>query len=933
VNGTTLVLTFDETIASVADVAVTAYNGASVPMAVLGVSVSGATGEVTLASPATAADAVVVDATVLDGEGNETKLVRNGVTNLASTGVAPTLAKASFADDLSYASPEYGEWPIDHDYFLPATDVRIILLFADFTDKQFEYTPQRIRDAWVPVASEWFKRASFGQFALDVDWVDQVYNIPKSSTDYGGEIGGDSRGNLKTVLRDAMELADADVDFSEYDAVWIANPLGYGVGQYRAWPGEGLVFDGKEILHAQFPTEMVVEHPFVLPESGHLVTAAGAAHQMLTHELGHHLGLPDLSFQSTPGVYEYASHVAGWDQQENPAGMWRGADYFAWSKWRLGWLEPRQIRGPSTSGGVVEETLSPVESAGGVKLLVAKTTPSFLYAVEVRRRLGNDAGMTCDEGVLVYRVDSTVRNGLGPKYVFEAFMGPDTSKWSTCGHKYAAPYDLGPGERSSFENDHVEVEVLATDGVNYRVRVTQKPDAAPPALTSAAVDGWEVTARFSEPVVLDSPDFTVDVGGTAYTPGAVRAEGSNVLLTLPRPLGPDESAALNYDGGVEDGAGNATVPLAGVVVANAALAPCSHNVDNGGLSGPGNQNEGATDLNVYRSATGTRRAIVLPVSFPDAPGTESLPTLDGQLFQPTEGGYASMSYGELGLQIDVAPQWYQLPQTSTYYQLQPSDGPGRKDEYIAAAILQADATIDFSQYDFVYLIAAVGAAADHALSTQRPPGQPLAVADGNEIRHAVLVGSTVQARTVQAVLHETGHVFGLPDLYGELAAIGGWDPMGHPKPGPSFIGWHRWKLGWLEPEQRRCVGEGKTVEAALTPIESGGGVKTLVAPLDAQRALVIEHRQPIGRDALLCDEGALVYTVNGAATYPGVPIRVHPAQPGTDTDDAKRQQCGPIYNAPLDIGPGEVSSYSPVPGIEVTVIWAGTGAYVVRVAR
>ena len=123
------------------------------------------------------------------------------------------------------------------------------------------------------------------------------------------------------------------------------------------------------------------------------------------------------------------------------------------------------------------------------------------------------------------------------------------------------------------------------------------------------------------------------------------------------------------------------------------------------------------------------------------------------------------------------------------------------------------------------------------------------------------------------------------------------------------------------------------MEAALTPVESDGGVKTLVAPLDAQRALVIEHRQPTGRDAVLCDKGALVYTVNGAATHPGVPIRVHPAQPGTDIDDAKRQQCGPIYNAPLDIGPGEVSSYSPVPGIEVTVIWPATGSYVVRVAR
>ena len=158
---------------------------------------------------------------------------------------------------------------------------------------------------------------------------------------------------------------------------------------------------------------------------------------------------------------------------DNPAGMAHGADLFAWNKWRLGWLDSKQVRG-LTAPGAVEETIAPVESAGGVKLVVAKTSASFLYAVEVRRRLGNDANSTCDDGVLVYTVDSTKRNGLGPKFVHAAQTGPDQSKVSTCGLKYAAPFDLGPGEVSTFEDASVRVEVLATDGVNYRVRVTQK---------------------------------------------------------------------------------------------------------------------------------------------------------------------------------------------------------------------------------------------------------------------------------------------------------------------------------------------------------------------------------------------------------------------------------------------------------------------------
>jgi M6 family metalloprotease-like protein len=393
------------------------------------------------------------------------------VTNLAGPAFSPALAKASWADDHSFASPEYGEWPIDLRYFLSPQRVRVVMIFVDFPDKKFTWTPQQIYGTWAPVSVPWFRRASFGRFDLGVDYVDRVYHMPKGSTEYGDLGGNDSsQAALKAVIAEAAGLADGDVDFSRYDAIWVVNPLGLGHGQWRAWPGEGFRLDGKDFEHGQFPTEFVLTQPFIGAE-GHPVDNSGASHMMLTHELGHHLGLPDLSYRPAD-VYDF-TFVAGWDMQENPAGMLRGSDFLAWNKQRLGWIDPKQIRG-LTGPGTVEETIAPVESAGGVKLIVAQTAPTFLYAVEVRRRLGNDATMTCDEGVLVYTVDSTKRNGLGPKFVHAAQMGPDQSKVSTCGLKYAAPFDLGPGEVSVFEDSAVKVEVLSTDGANYRVRVTRK---------------------------------------------------------------------------------------------------------------------------------------------------------------------------------------------------------------------------------------------------------------------------------------------------------------------------------------------------------------------------------------------------------------------------------------------------------------------------
>ena len=187
--------------------------------------------------------------------------------------------------------------------------------------------------------------------------------------------------------------------------------------------------------------------------------------------------------------------------------------------------------------------------------------------------------------------------------------------------------------------------------------------------------------------------------------------------------------------------------------------------------------------------------------------SESVATLTEQLVPPARAAYTAMSYGKLSLALDAATRWFRVPQPSTYYGLNAADGPAHKDQYIADAIAAADADVDFSRYQIVYLVASAGASADMTTETDRLPGQPLAIADGTEMRHAVFIGN---ARLHEArhgsdgIIHETGHVLGLPDLYGDPTSVGGWDPMSfNIQPGAELMGWHRWKLSWLEPAQIR----------------------------------------------------------------------------------------------------------------------------------
>ena len=469
-TGATISLVFDEAIASATGVSVK-VNGADAVLA--GTAVTGSTVNVTLAS-GTGADLITVTAGVRDLAGNETKLVSNAVTNPGAGAFSPALAKASWADTRGTedgSTPEYGEWPIDHNYFLPATNVRILLLFVDQPSKQLRWPPEETYKRWSTITPTWERISSYGRLNVQIDRTQRIYRLSKD--DYG-PIPSGGRGPLRELITEAATLADGDVDFSRYDAIWVVGELGIGARQLRSWPEDALVLDGKGFTHAEVVDDWLVDEPFVADfEDGHLVTSAGATHDFLTHELGHHMGIPDLSYKPDPQTPYDFTRVAGWDMQDNPAGVFAGADYMAWNKFRLGWLDAAQIRG-LTSPGTVETTLSPVETAGGLKLITAQVSPTFLYAVEVRRHYGNDAKSVCDEGVLVYTVDSTKRNGLGPKFVHAAKMGNDPTRISRCGLKYEAPFDVGPGEVSTFENADVKVEVLSTDGVNYRVRVTRK---------------------------------------------------------------------------------------------------------------------------------------------------------------------------------------------------------------------------------------------------------------------------------------------------------------------------------------------------------------------------------------------------------------------------------------------------------------------------
>jgi len=466
-------------------------------------------------------------------------------------------------------------------------------------------------------------------------------------------------------------------------------------------------------------------------------------------------------------------------------------------------------------------------------------------------------------------------------------------------------------------------------------------DRKPPALVAARVDGDRLVATFDEP--LDgsrAPDpklFAVAANaGVSLTVASAKVVGRTVELRLSRPALSDDQVTLGLvDAAVADLSGNRIVGQFPVPIQNAtAAAGCNPYIAAGAPGQTYLSPAGPRPSNLLPSTVGELHALMLFVDFSDAPGRNPPDAIYHAFADPTQAWYAAVSYGRLRLTVTPFLQWLRMPQPSGSYGVSRLGDPTLYTAYLRQAIALADPLVDFHGYDIVYVVAAGGA------SVGTGPAwfavDPLATPDGVPIRAAAgepaaLVGAGNPNYTFT---HETGHMLGLPDLYDVNALgdqvygfVGRWDLMSYIDGEEGLMAWQRWQLGWLDPDQIRCVRPDSTLSVPLAPLERSGGVKMIVISTSPTTATVIENRQAEGEDANVCYPGALVYHVDSAFPTGRGPIRVTPAHDDVGVDS---RRCGLFARAAIQ--PGE-SFADPASGAKIDVAAATNGALAVTVTR
>ena len=348
----------------------------------------------------------------------------------------------------------------------------------------------------------------------------------------------------------------------------------------------------------------------------------------------------------------------------------------------------------------------------------------------------------------------------------------------------------------------------------------------------------------------------------------------------------------------------------------------------------------------YSPSIGEVRALNLMIDFPDATGEGRALDRLAEFFPQTSDWFRTSSYGRLSY-VPHAPlsDWLRMPMPFDAYGIERGSPyePGYR-KLVEDIVTAADPKVDFSEYDLINILVTPNAgpsALDTVLSVTFSGNPDAPIADGVPLANTSFVysrqddGSGSYAETGYRVLpHENGHVFGLPDLYTSEGggAVGHWDIMSEDwGANNDLLGWHKWKLGWLDANQINCASAPGTTEYTLTPLAVAGGSKMAIVPLTDDSGYAVEVRTRAGNDDAICEPGVLVYRVKSDIDTGQGPVTVADSRQDSGGCTRRPNVHAELSDATYQPGQSFVDKKN---GVRISVIREDRGeAYKVRVTR
>lgn len=281
-------------------------------------------------------------------------------------------------------------------------------------------------------------------------------------------------------------------------------------------------------------------------------------------------------------------------------------------------------------------------------------------------------------------------------------------------------------------------------------------------------------------------------------------------------------------------------------------------------------------------SNGVIRALIIPVDFADVKGRGNPENVFAEMTDGMNDFYYHVSANRVKFEFTTLKSWVRMPVSSTYHGLG-KWGQGSPSGYWNMALKTADPLVDFSLFDVVYVLSPKeipSSSIAYGPAGAFSPNGGFATNDGEVINISLSgadawSGGAGSGSSWKWISHETGHLFGLHDLYTTnatktySATYGQWDLMSDTftQGVIELNSWNRYLLDWLSDSQVVCL-DASTISSAgsevlIDPIERNNSLtKSVVIKVSDSKIIVVESRRNEGFDALSSsNEGVLIYTV------------------------------------------------------------------------
>ena len=367
------------------------------------------------------------------------------------------------------------------------TVLKPLVIQVEFPGTWRNISTGSVRKKYLDQLDAYVREMSYNRVCIKGEITDKWYKLPSPISNYWipWQNRQVNRSIVRNLVSDSLNAVDQEIDVSKYDFVIIALAATFeewGNSGFTAYPGMvGLKSD--KILFTRSGHKV---------NRGIAVDASTAELGQVFHHVAHVLGgvkdgkrvLPclydqDIESSSTvrtgPGVEsafrDAQIHMGGWDtmscnrcsQRPGPPGI------SAWTKLRLGWLEPSKIR-VVNPGEKAQVSLGPLEDASSQTMVIKiPVTDTTYYLVENRQHIGHDKNLP-ETGVLIMYADDKIaecRHGRGPLRLVNA--NP------TVPHLESAAFDIHKNASFADEQNGVRIKLLKKNGKSYDILVEHTP--------------------------------------------------------------------------------------------------------------------------------------------------------------------------------------------------------------------------------------------------------------------------------------------------------------------------------------------------------------------------------------------------------------------------------------------------------------------------